>query len=91
MRGPECLLKNPAPHDPYEIVSAEPLLFEFTIRPYYYQDVAYGTCSIKVTSREEFVMPNVVRSVAMCTIINSTYISLLPSSANTADSVDELC
>ena len=36
-------------------------------------------------------MPNVVRSVAMCTIINSTYISLLPSSANTADSVEELC
>lgn len=34
------------------------------------QDVAYGTCTIKLESGEEFVMPKVVRTVAKCTIIN---------------------
>ena len=43
---------------------------EFTMRPYYYQDVAYGTRTIKLGSGEELVMPNVVRTVARCTIIN---------------------
>ena len=38
------------------------LFLEFTMRPYYYQDVAYGTCIIKL-------MPKVVRTVAKCTII----------------------
>ena len=61
--------KNPAAHNSYRIASAEPLLLEFTMRPYYYQGVAYGTCNIKVTSSGEFVMPNVVRTVAMCRLI----------------------
>ena len=43
---------------------------EFTMRPYYYQDVAYGTRTIKLENGEEFVIPNVVRTVAECTIIN---------------------
>lgn len=43
---------------------------EFTMRPYYYQDVAYGTRTLKLESGEELVMPNVVRTVARCTIIN---------------------
>ena len=43
---------------------------EFTMRPYYYQDVAYGTRTIKLENGEEFVIPNVVRTVAKCTIIN---------------------
>jgi len=43
---------------------------EFTMRPYYYQDVAYGTRTIKIESGEELTMPNVVRTVARCTIIN---------------------
>ena len=40
------------------------------MRPYYYQDVAYGTHTLKLESGEELVMPNVVRTVARCTIIN---------------------
>ena len=40
------------------------------MRPYYYQDVAYGTRTLKLESGEELVMPNVVRTVARCTIIN---------------------
>ena len=43
---------------------------EFTMRPYYYQDVAYGTRTIKLQSGEELTMPNVVRTVAKCTIVN---------------------
>ena len=43
---------------------------EFTSRPYYYQDVAFGSRSVTLESGEELVMPNVVRTVARCTIIN---------------------
>ena len=43
---------------------------EFTMRPYYFQDVAYSTHTIKLESVEEFVMPNMVHTVAKCTIIN---------------------
>ena len=42
---------------------------EFTSRPYYYQDVAFGIRTIKLETGEEIVMPNVVRTVARCTII----------------------
>ena len=45
------------------------LFLEFTMRPYYYQDVVYGTCITKLESGEEFFMPKVVRTVAKCTII----------------------
>ena len=43
---------------------------EFIMKPYYYQDVAYCTRAIKLESGEEFVIPNVVRTVAKCTISN---------------------
>ena len=43
---------------------------EFTSRPYFYQDVAFGTRKLKLESGEEIVMPNIVRTVARCTIIN---------------------
>ena len=43
---------------------------EFTMKPYYYKDLAYGTRTLKLGSGEELPMPNVVRTVARCTIIN---------------------
>ena len=43
---------------------------EFTSRPYFYQDVAFGSRKFKLDSGEELVMPNIVRTVARCTIIN---------------------
>ena len=43
---------------------------EFTSRPYFYQDVAFGTRTLKLESGEEMVLPNIVRTVARCTIIN---------------------
>jgi len=42
---------------------------EFTSRPYFYQDVAFGSRKLKLDSGQELVMPNVVRTVAKCTII----------------------
>ena len=43
---------------------------EFTSRPYFYQEVAFGSRKLKLESGEEMVMPNIVRTVARCTIIN---------------------
>ena len=43
---------------------------EFASRPYFYQDVAFGSRTLKLESGEEMVMPNIVRTVARCTIIN---------------------
>ena len=42
---------------------------EFINRPYFYQDVAYGTRTIKVSSGEKLIMPNVIRTVTRSTII----------------------
>ena len=41
---------------------------EFTSRPYFYQDVAFGSRKLKLDSGEELVMPNIVRTVARCTV-----------------------
>ena len=69
--------KTSGPGEPVEIVSQHRIqhqldhFLEFTMRPYYYQDVAaYGTRTLKLESGEELTMPNVVRTVARCTIIN---------------------
>ena len=43
---------------------------EFTSRPYFYQDVAFGSRKLKLDSGQELVMPNIVRTVAKCTIIS---------------------
>ena len=43
---------------------------EFTSRPYFYQDVAFGSQKLKLKSGKEMVMPNIVRTVARRTIIN---------------------
>ena len=43
---------------------------EFTSRPYFYQGVAFGSRKLKLESGKEMVVPNIVRTVARCTIIN---------------------
>ena len=43
---------------------------EFTSRPYFYQDVAFGSRTLKLESGEEMALPNIARTVARCTIIN---------------------
>lgn len=43
---------------------------DFVNRPYFYQDVAYGTRVIKLESGEKLAMPNIVRTVTRTTMIN---------------------
>ena len=43
---------------------------EFTSRPYYYQNMAHRGRKFRLESGEELVMPNIVRTVARCTIVN---------------------
>ena len=43
---------------------------DFVNRPYFYQDVAYGTREIKLETGEKLAMPNVVRTVIRTTMIN---------------------
>ena len=42
---------------------------EFINRPYFHQDVAYGTRTLKLSSGEQLLMPNVVRTVARSTML----------------------
>ena len=44
--------------------------FDFINRPYFYQDVAYGTRVLKLYSREKIAMPNIVRTVKRTTMIS---------------------
>ncbi|KAL9970005.1 hypothetical protein ACROYT_G022307 [Oculina patagonica] len=43
---------------------------DFVNRPYFYQDVAYGTRVLKLDSGEKVTMPNVVRTVTRSTMIH---------------------
>ena len=43
---------------------------DFINRPYFYQDVAYGTRVLKLDSGENISMPNVVRTVTRSTMIH---------------------
>ena len=43
---------------------------EFINRPYFYQDVSFGTKLLKLDSGETIVMPNVVHTVTPSTIIS---------------------
>ena len=42
---------------------------DFINRPYFYQDVAYGTRTIKISSGEKLIMPNVTQTVTRSTMI----------------------
>ena len=42
---------------------------DFINRPYFYQDVAYGTRTIKISSGEKLIMSNVIRTVTRSTMI----------------------
>lgn len=42
---------------------------DFINRPYFYQDVSYGTRKLKLDNGETIIMPNIVRTVTRSTII----------------------
>ena len=44
-------------------------VLEFANRPYFYQDVAFGSRTLKLESREKIAMPNVVRTVTRSTMV----------------------
>ena len=43
--------------------------FDFVNCPYFYQDVAFGTRKLRLTSGEKITMPNVIRKVARSTMV----------------------
>ncbi len=43
---------------------------DFINRPYLYQDVAYGTRTLKMDSGKKLKMPNMIRTVTRSTMIN---------------------
>ena len=43
---------------------------EFSNRPYFYQDVSYGTRVLKLQSGERLTMPNVIRTVTKSALIS---------------------
>ena len=42
---------------------------DFVNRPYFYQDVAFGTRKVKLKSGEKLTMPNIIRKVTRATMI----------------------
>jgi hypothetical protein len=46
---------------------------EFVNRPYFYQDVSYGTRKLKLDNGETITMPNIIRTVTRSTIIGQYF------------------
>ena len=46
----------------------------FANRPYFYQDVAYGTRKLKLDSGQTLTMPNIIRNVTRSTLIQQYFI-----------------
>ena len=69
----ELIIKVPVPHWKSHRVRLDTVkanhFFEFINRPYFYQDVSYGTRTLKLDSGEKLVMPNVIRTVARSTMV----------------------
>ncbi len=63
------MLKNDPSYEFIDMVKLEHFL-GFIDRPYFYQDVAFGTRKIQLESAEKFTMPNVIRTVIRATMIS---------------------
>jgi hypothetical protein len=68
--GPGVLISKISQHRVRVDMSKLDHFLEFTSRPYFYQDVAFGSRKLKLDCGEELIMPNIVRTVARCTIIH---------------------
>ena len=67
--GPGAPLEKPVFHRVrLDMVKVEHFL-DFINRPYFHQDVAYGTRTLKLSSGAKLVMPNVVRTVTRSTML----------------------
>ena len=73
--GPGAPLEKPV-HHRVKLDSVKVTHFlEFINRPYFHQDVAYGTRTLNLSSGEKLVMPNVIRTVTRSTMV-SQYLQL---------------
>ena len=73
--GPGAPLEKPVYHR-VKLDSVKVTHFlEFINRPYFHQDVAYGTRTLNLSSGEKLVMPNVIRTVTRSTMV-SQYLQL---------------
>lgn len=68
-KGPGAPLEKPVYHRVRLDTVRVNHFLEFINRPYFYQDVSYGTRTVKFDSGEKLVMPNVIRTVARSTMV----------------------
>ncbi len=61
-----------APHTPFQGLSKALLnhFIDFVNRPYFHQDVAFGTRKLKLDEGEVIMMPNVIRTVTRSTMVS---------------------
>ena len=70
LHGPGNVPKREAKHRVrLDMVKVDHFL-EFSNRPYFYQDVAYGCRKLTLDTGEKIVMPNVIRTVTRSTMVH---------------------
>ena len=69
-KGPGILQEKTVQHRIRLPMAKVDHFIDFVNRPYFYQDVAYGTRVIKLATGEKLAMLNVVHTVTQTTIIN---------------------
>lgn len=68
--GPGTSVETTKKHRIYLNKAKVDHFIEFSNRPYFYQDVSYGTRVLKLESGERITMPNVIRTVTKSTLIS---------------------
>ena len=68
--GPGTPVESTKKHRIYLDKAKADHFLEFANRPYFYQDVSYGTRIIKLESGEQLTMPNVIRTVTKSSLIS---------------------
>ena len=68
--GPDSVPEQKIHHRVRIDMSKVDHFIEFINRPYFYQDVSFGTKLLKLDSGETIEMPNVVRTVTRSTLIS---------------------
>ncbi|KAK3737882.1 hypothetical protein QZH41_003161 [Actinostola sp. cb2023] len=71
--GPGVVDSKPVQHRVRLSMPKVDHFIDFTNRPYFWQDVAFGTRILKLDSGQKVTMPNVIRTVTRSTMINQYY------------------
>ena len=67
--SPGSLVEKPPSHRVRLLPAKLDHFLDFVNRPYFYQDVAFGTRKLKLKSGEKLTMPNIIRKVTRATMI----------------------